>query len=185
MYIIRRTHIRRTCHVALTVMLLSIAENALALSCASPIADHVVNHRDSPANILIGVPVTSRYVDNTQSGEPKIVFEVGQFNPTWGAPVVHMGRPYFVLLDEINEGVFKIGLCTRPLRLDPHDVTLGDGCNLYRFRELLNIDQPKSQACEVRHRQLSNNRRRGRSPDYTDHERKAMQEEFRRAKWRD
>ncbi len=181
----------------LSFVLLIGADSAQALSCGSPSAEHAVNGPDSPATILLGVAVSAEFIDNAGPNSPEIIgelkivetlrgtsnttlpFEVRPKDPSWGKPVVHIGRAYLVLQSAKNDGVFKIGLCTRPLLLDASDVTVGDGCKLYRFRELLNIDQPKSHACEVL------NRWSGRSNRPSKADREAMLEEFRRAKWMD
>ena len=193
-----RSHLYQT---ALGLLFITGATGVQALSCGSPRADNIVNGKNSPKTIVVGVPVSSRLANeakaSTQKEPPKIVGELkvvevlrGKSAPlipievdtphrTWGSPGLHIGRPYLVLGNSDHIESFRIGLCVFPLTIDANDVTVGDGCKLYQIRELLNINQPRSRACEVLIRQQY------RSANRTKAEREAMQEEFRRAKWQD
>ena len=195
-------HLRiRIYQAALGLLFITGATGVLALSCASPRADNIVNGKNSPKTIVVGVPVSTRLATNAntsaQKEPPKIVgelkvvevlrgksaplipIEIDTPDPDWGSPGVHIGRPYLVLGKSDHIERFKIGLCVFPLTIDANDVTVGDGCKLYKIRELLNIDQPRSRGCEVL------NHQRHRSANRNKAEREAMQEEFRRAKWLD
>lgn len=189
---------RRGFFIALSLLLLAGADTAFALSCGILNADMAVNGPNSSANIFLGVPVSARIVNNPEPGSQAVVGELkivetlrgtspGSLrlerrppDPTWGTPGVRIGMPYLVLQSEDSDGVFQIGLCTYPLHLDEGDVTIGDGCMLYRMRELLDIEQLRSHTCEVMNRQRNNRRSRDRD---IDHE--ALQEELLRAKWLD
>ena len=187
----------RLYQAALGLLFITGATEVQALSCGSPRADNIVNGKNSSKTIVVGVPVSSRLATNATADAPKTIgelkiveilrgkseplipFEVDTPDPAWGSPGVHIGRPYLVLGKNDHIESFRIGLCVFPLTIDANDVTVGDGCKLYQIRELLNIDQPRSRACEVLIRQQY------RSANRTKAEREAMQEEFRRAKWLD
>lgn len=64
---------------------------------------------------------------------------------------VNLGKPYLFLGDG---GPLSISSCAQTLNLNPSLISFGDGCRLYRYRDVLGITQPKSTVCEDSSSQL-------------------------------
>jgi len=189
--------VANVCRVVLGVTALAYSGPIVALTCGLPSAHGVLNNPKSPNNILIGVVTETRLEKPTKLGQGRIV---GQFQVlevlrgksrdnirvttssigTTYPGVITMGVPYLVMLSDDKNAELDFGPCQRPLILDPTDVSIGDGCRIYQFRELLNIEQPRSRVCEVVSRSSSLRSRRRTPQEY-----ERVQEEIRRAKWED